>query len=302
MAADKWKAFESKPRKEQENMSVNNATSRRAATHRDPLIDVDSAWSGLVPVDDTALAVTDTGGPGRPVVYLNGAFSSQASWRRVIVALGTEWRHITYDERARGASKQATDYSFAACVRDVDEVLRATRVDRPLLVGWSYGAEVALHWATQNPDRVAGVVMVDGGYPWDYLATLEGDGRAQIRRMFRRLRWIMPLARVFGMAARMSAEEHAEINIELSEVVAASDPLFDKVTFPMRFVVASGASLGGGKEGFAAMRAALNPVLARNPYVQVSARVTSKHTTVVRKDSPAIASAIREVGREAPVP
>jgi hypothetical protein len=36
-----------------------------------------SAWTGMVPVDDTALAVTDTGGPGRAVVYLNGSYASQ---------------------------------------------------------------------------------------------------------------------------------------------------------------------------------------------------------------------------------
>ena len=44
-----------------------------------------SAWTGLVPVDDTALYVRDTGGRGRPVVYLNGAYAdlrcSRASWR-----------------------------------------------------------------------------------------------------------------------------------------------------------------------------------------------------------------------------
>ena len=28
-----------------------------------------STWTGMVPVDDTALAVTDTGGPGIPVIY-----------------------------------------------------------------------------------------------------------------------------------------------------------------------------------------------------------------------------------------
>ncbi len=32
----------------------------------------DSTWTGMVPVQDTAPAVTDTGGPGVPVVYLNG--------------------------------------------------------------------------------------------------------------------------------------------------------------------------------------------------------------------------------------
>ena len=43
----------------------------------------------MVPVDDTALAVTDTGGPGIPVVYLNGQFATQGYWQRVIADLGT---------------------------------------------------------------------------------------------------------------------------------------------------------------------------------------------------------------------
>ncbi|MFE6744150.1 alpha/beta fold hydrolase [Streptomyces sp. NPDC057686] len=74
-----------------------------------------SAWSGMVSIDDTALAVTDTGGSGRPVVYLNGSYADQSHWRRVISALGSGYRHITYDERARGKSKRAGDYSFEAC-------------------------------------------------------------------------------------------------------------------------------------------------------------------------------------------
>src|SRR6478752_7378562 len=89
-----------------------------------------SAWTGMVPVDDTARAVTDTGGPGIPVVYLNGQFATQGYWRRTIAELGTEWRHITYDERARGTSKRSADYSFAAALRDIDAVLAARGVDR----------------------------------------------------------------------------------------------------------------------------------------------------------------------------
>jgi hypothetical protein len=34
----------------------------------------------MLPVDDTVLAVTDTGGPRRPVAYLNGAYASQRPW------------------------------------------------------------------------------------------------------------------------------------------------------------------------------------------------------------------------------
>lgn len=252
----------------------------------------------MVPVDDTRLAVTDTGGSGVPVVYLNGSYTSQSGWRPVIAELGDDWRHITYDERARGRSKQSADYSFDACVRDVDAVLAARGVDRPLVVGWSYGAALALHWATRNPDRVIGVVMVDGGYPWDYLATVKGGpeaGKEQIRKLFHRYRWAMPLARLTGNGARMSAAQQAEVNIELNEIVAAGDPLFDLVTFPMRFVVGEGGALGATEEGHAAMRATLDPVLARNPNVRVSATVASNHTGIVRKDFRAIAAAVREV-------
>ncbi|MGW9031452.1 alpha/beta fold hydrolase [Streptomyces sp. NPDC055722] len=105
-----------------------------------------STWAGMVPVDDTALAVTDTGGPGIPVVYLNGQFATQGYWRRVLAELGTGWWHITYDERARGKWKRSADYSFEAAVRDVDAVLAARGVDQALLVGWSYGAVVGAHW------------------------------------------------------------------------------------------------------------------------------------------------------------
>ncbi|UFU05422.1 alpha/beta fold hydrolase [Ruania halotolerans] len=126
---------------------------------------VSSGWTGMVPVDDTSLAVTDTGGPGTTVLYLNGSYASQRHWRRVIDALGPHWRHITFDERARGKSKRSADYSFEACVRDVSAVLDARRVHRALLVGWSYGALVGVHWASRNPSRTVGVVGVDGPVP-----------------------------------------------------------------------------------------------------------------------------------------
>jgi pimeloyl-ACP methyl ester carboxylesterase len=67
-----------------------------------------SAWAGMVTVDDTALYVTDTGGLGRPVVYLNGAYADQSHWRRVIADLGSDYRHITFDERARAGRHPST--------------------------------------------------------------------------------------------------------------------------------------------------------------------------------------------------
>jgi pimeloyl-ACP methyl ester carboxylesterase len=250
------------------------------------------AWSGMVPFEDTALAVHDTGGSGTPVVYLNGSYANRKHWRNVITDLGPAWRHITFDERARGGSQRSADYSFAACLRDIDAVLEARSVDRPLLVGWSYGAVLAVHWAALHPGRTAGVVAVDGAYPWG----LTGEAnREYIRRTFHRMRLALPLARPLGMAARMSAAQHAAINIELNETVAAIAPVYDKVTCPVRFIVASGGNTGGSAESMEAMRATLGPVLATHPNVQVSAKVSSNHEKVLRHDSGAVADAVREI-------
>jgi hypothetical protein len=42
-------------------------------------------------------------------------------------------------------------------------------------------------------------------------------------------------------------------------------------------------------------RAALDPVLARNPNLKVSAKVASNHSNILRKDFPAVAQAVREL-------
>jgi pimeloyl-ACP methyl ester carboxylesterase len=251
-----------------------------------------STWTGMVAVDDTALAVTDTGGRGRSVVYLNGQFATQSYWRRVIAELGSDYRHITYDMRARGRSKRSADYSFEANVRDVEVVLAARGVDRPLLVGWSYGAPVALHWASRNPDRVLGVVSVDGAYPYDFTGPATEE---RIRRLWRRWGWLLPVLRPLGLCAWMSAEEHATSNIELIEICAALGPVLDAVTFPVRWVVASGGNFGGGRDEMERMRASLDPVLARNPYIKVIAKVGSNHAKILRKDFRAVADAVREL-------
>ncbi|MBQ1023953.1 alpha/beta hydrolase [Micromonospora sp. C95] len=250
-----------------------------------------SPWRGMLPVDDTALAVTDTGGSGTPIVYLNGAYADQSHWRRVIAELGGDYRHITYDERARGRSKRSADYSFEACLRDLDAVLAARGVDRPLLVGWSYGGILSWHWADRNPDSVLGVVTVDA-----FPVGLTGvAGRERIRKEFRRVRLLLPIASRFGMGARMSADQHAEVNIELNEIGAASVPVLERIACPLRFVLATGASLGNQGDEMEQGRAALDPILARNPNLAISAKVASNHSTILRKDFPAVARAVREL-------
>ena len=252
-----------------------------------------STWTGMVPIDDTALAVTDTGGPGIPVIYLNGHMASQRNWRRVIAELGPGWRHITYDMRARGKSKLSADYSFETNVRDVDAVLAARGVERALVVGWSYGAFVAAHWASRNPDRTVGAVLVEGAQPYDWIDEIDIE---QMRKLWRRLSWLMVLLRWTawwtGMVPRMTAEQMANSNIEVGMIARERElgPVLDNITVPTRYVNASGSEMGREL-----VRASLEKVVERNPNIKISAKVASNHDAILSKDFRAVADAIREV-------
>ncbi|WP_067800199.1 alpha/beta fold hydrolase [Nocardia beijingensis] len=251
-------------------------------------------WTGMVSVDDTALAVTDTGGSGIPVVYCNGQFATQGYWRRVIADLGPEYRHITFDERARGKSRRSADYSFEAAIRDVDAVLAAREVDRALLVGWSYGAVVAAHWAGRNPERAVGAVLVDGAFPYDWL---DEAMEQRIRKLFKRLNLFMPLLRPTGLTPRMNAAQMAESNIELGKLSRERElgPVLDDISVPVRYVVASGTSFGSKGDEQERIRTSLDAVCTRNPNIRVSAKVASNHGAILRKDFRVITQAVREI-------
>lgn len=254
----------------------------------------DSTWTGMVPVGDTALAVTDTGGPGIPVLYVNGHVATQKYWRHVIADLGPGWRHITYDMRARGKSETSADYSFETNVADVDAVLAARGVERALVIGWSYGAFVAAHWASRNPDRTVGAVLVEGAQPHDWIDEVDIEG---MRKLWRRLGWLMPLMRAMGLGARMSAEQMADSNIEAGEIARERvlGPVMDNITVPTRYVNASGPSFGSKGDSQERIRASLDKVVERNPNITIHAKVPSNHGNILRKDYRTVAEAVRAV-------
>ena len=95
---------------------------------------------------------------------LHGLASTQHIWDLVIPRLERRFRITTYDQRGHGkSSKPSTGYSFQEVCRDLGTVLRSVGAADPILIGHSYGANVAIDYAARHPERVGGVVSVDGG-------------------------------------------------------------------------------------------------------------------------------------------
>ena len=94
----------------------------------------------------------------------HGLASSQHIWDLMLPRLTRHFRVVSFDARGHGLSAKPTSgYGFERVAADALAVARATRLRRPIVVGHSWGAMVALEIAAHHPRWVAGAVLVDGG-------------------------------------------------------------------------------------------------------------------------------------------
>ena len=117
--------------------------------------------------DGVRLAVRVHGAPSTAAPGLllhHGLASSQRIWDLMLPRLTRRFRVVTYDARGHGLSaKPSSGYGFDPIVADARAVIRAAGLRRPIVVGHSWGATVALELAARHPRAVSGAVLVDGG-------------------------------------------------------------------------------------------------------------------------------------------
>jgi proline iminopeptidase len=72
------------------------------------------------------------------------------------------WRFVSYQQRGLEPSTLDGPFSVEQHVADAVTVLDGIGVRRAVVVGHSWGAHLGLHLAVARPDRVAGLVLIDG--------------------------------------------------------------------------------------------------------------------------------------------
>jgi pimeloyl-ACP methyl ester carboxylesterase len=100
------------------------------------------------------------------VVLVHGVGSSCHIWDLTAPILAERaLRVVALDQRGHGESDQpASGYDFTSIVADLAGFVDAAGIREPsVLVGHSWGASVVLHAGVAQPDRAAGIVLVDGG-------------------------------------------------------------------------------------------------------------------------------------------
>jgi len=115
--------------------------------------------------DGVRLAVREwpVGGPG--VLLLHGLASSSHIWDLVAPRLARRLHVVAFDQRGHGRSgKPSSGYGFERVAADAAAVVRATELRPAVVVGHSWGANVALETAARHPRLVRGLVLIDGGF------------------------------------------------------------------------------------------------------------------------------------------
>ncbi|WP_419730366.1 alpha/beta fold hydrolase [Lichenicola sp.] len=128
----------------------------------------DSHPQRLVAVEDTRRLNLFCLGQGSPTVLLeSGSGGSTADWWRIQDRLGQITRTCAYDRAGYGYSDPARRPSdAAAAVDDLHRLIVAAHLGpRPILVGHSNGGIYATLFAERYPGELAGLVLVDPGFP-----------------------------------------------------------------------------------------------------------------------------------------
>jgi pimeloyl-ACP methyl ester carboxylesterase len=101
-------------------------------------------------------------GAGRPVVLIHGNPGSGQDWARLYGPLVAHHEVIAFDRPGHGDSQRPKDGDATVEVqaRLLHDALKQLHVERPIVVGHSWGGALALVYAITYPKEVAGVVLV----------------------------------------------------------------------------------------------------------------------------------------------
>ena len=121
---------------------------------------------------------------GPPILFIHGLSQSHLCWARQYQSfLAEEFRLVAYDLRGHGMSEAPLEPEHYTDARlwadDVAAIIDQLRLDRPVLVGWSYGGPVICDYVrAHGQDRIAAIDLVGGAVTLGQAAfgTLIGPG------------------------------------------------------------------------------------------------------------------------------
>ncbi|WP_426503309.1 alpha/beta fold hydrolase [Dactylosporangium sp. McL0621] len=123
----------------------------------------------MIAMDDRVRLRTWTSGAGKPAVVMLHGGPGLPDYLAPVAGLIDDLCAVhRYDQRGTGGSPWAGEHTIARHMRDLARLLDAWGHERVVLVGHSFGTDLAGHFLLAHPGRVAGLVQLAGPFtePW----------------------------------------------------------------------------------------------------------------------------------------
>ena len=120
--------------------------------------------------DDGVTLHYDVIGKGSPVLLLSGGPGFSPEYLAPIAEkLGARHQFILLHQRGTGRSVlekyDATTIALKQLVADLDALRRELKVEKLTIVGHSWGGILSMMYASEHPDRIAALALIDSGGP-----------------------------------------------------------------------------------------------------------------------------------------
>jgi pimeloyl-ACP methyl ester carboxylesterase len=101
-------------------------------------------------------------GAGRPVVLIHGNPGSCQDWARLYTPISSRYQAIAFDRPGHGHSDRPNhrDITVEVQAHMLHTALRELQIERPILVGHSWGGALALAYVLEFPNDVSGLVLL----------------------------------------------------------------------------------------------------------------------------------------------
>jgi esterase len=103
----------------------------------------------------------ETQGQGQPLVLLHGLFGSADNWGTIAKHFAQHYQVISVDLRNHGRSPHSHSQTYPEMADDLSELCDALELVKIHLLGHSLGGKVAMQFATQYPEKVSKLIVVD---------------------------------------------------------------------------------------------------------------------------------------------
>ncbi|WP_312239524.1 alpha/beta fold hydrolase [Pantoea sp.] len=99
-------------------------------------------------------------GTGEALIFVSGLGGTAAYWQPQLEAFSKNFTVVTYDQRGAGLSDHPEGpYSIETLADDLQALIDALKLERPILVGHSTGGAIGQHLAARDPQRLAAMVL-----------------------------------------------------------------------------------------------------------------------------------------------